>query len=265
MEKVTYIIPIHQYDETVEKYLTRALNSLKQLVGAETFKTLFVGEKETVHQCESLYKKLEVPQKIDVLETNETDIFAKINLAASKCVTSYFSVLEFDDEFYEYWNDVAQKVIEKHRYSVILPINELINEKRDGITLMNEIAWDAAFSDELGFIGVEELKTFKDFITSGGYIKTDDFISCGMLKPSMKIAAWYELLLRMANNGYKIYIAPRVGYKHTILRDGSYMLETQKTLSIEEGKWLIQYAGEEYVNKADANKTFEVNSEKADN
>ena len=256
MEKVTYIIPIHKYDETVEKYLTRALNSLKYLEGSETFKTMFVGPKDICEKCGSLYKTIECPQQLTLLDTTEEDIYKKINFAVTNCVTPYFSILEFDDEYYSYWNLSAQKILEKERYGILLCINELINEKREGVSLLNEIAWDAAFTDELGFINVEELKVFKDFNVTGAYIKTDDFISIGMLKPSMKIATWYEFLLRMCNNEKKVYVLPRVGYIHTILREDSYMIKSSQEITQEEGKWLIDYALEEYTKKEDSNKSF---------
>ena len=257
MEKITYIIPIHQFDESIEKYLLRALESLKSLRNTETFKVMFVGSKDILINCEKLYKNVGCTQKLDLFEIEENNLYIKINQAVSKCVTSYFSILELDDKYYEYWNDVAQNVIKKHNYSIIMPINEIVNTDGNIVSLMNEIAWDAAFTDELGFIGHEELKVFKDFNVTGAYIKTDDFISCGMLKPSMKIAAWYEFLLRMVNCGYKIFISPRIGYQHTYLREGSYMLTSQKEISIEEGKWLIEYAINDYVNKIDTNKKFE--------
>lgn len=257
MEKVTYIIPIHEFNEVVKDYLTKALTSVKELKYAESFKVLFVGPKDVLSECESVYNNVGCPQKMDCVVTDLVDIYEKINMAVMKCVTQYFSILEFDDNYYPYWNNSAQKVIEKNNYSVVLPMVELVNEEKNLVGLMNEIAWDAAFSDKLGFIGVDELKTFKDFNVTGGYIKTDDFISCGKLKPSMKIAAWYELLLRMCHLGYNVYVVPRIGYQHTILRKDSYMLKTKEEISIEEGQWLIQYATEEYVNKTDVKKSFE--------
>ena len=259
MEKVTYIIPIHEFNEEVKTYLTRALESLKTLTDANTFKTLFVGPKLVLDKCAELYKALECPLKMDVVTTDVNDVYEKINIAVMKCVTPYFSVLEFDDMFYPYWNKFAQKVLSKKTYSVILPIVELVNTNKEPVGFMNEIAWDAAFSDVLGFIGVEELKVFKDYNVTGGYIKTDDFISCGKLKPSMKIAAWFELLMRMSHNEHKIYVAPRIGYVHTVLRDNSYMVNTKNDISVEEGQWLIKYALDEYTNKTDSNKKFEEN------
>ena len=248
MERVTYIIPVYNFDETKD-LLKRALESLKQMENAEKNEVFFVGDMETVSKCNVLAsQEVQIPQIVTMIPTDVTDLFEKINLAVLKCVTPYFSILEIDDEFYPYWNSVAQRYIERERYSVVLPMEEYFTTKDEFAGFANEIAWDAAFVGEenLGFIKLEDLLIFKDFITSGGYIKTEDFISLGKLKPELKFAAWYEYLLNVANSGKKIFVVPRVGYKHTILREGAYMTDITKTLPREEGIALINKAMEKY-------------------
>lgn len=248
MERVTYIIPVYNFDETQE-LLKRALESLKQMKNAEKNEVFFVGDMDTVSKCSVLAsQEIQIPQMVTMVPTDVTDLFEKINLAVLKCTTPYFSILEYDDEFYPYWNEVAQSYIENERYSVILPMNELVTPKDEYAGFANEIAWDAAFVGEeaLGFVKLEDLLIFKDFYTSGAYIKTEDFISLGKLKPEFKFVAWYEYLLNAAHEGKKIFVAPRIGYKHTILRDGAYMTEITKTLPREQGVALIQKAMEKY-------------------
>ena len=118
------------------------------------------------------------------------------------------------------------------------------------------IAWSASFANEIGFIDLDCLDTYMDFNVTGSFIKTEDFISIGGLKPSLKIAAWYEFLLRACHNSLKVFVVPKVGYSHTLSREGSYMNETKKDISPEEGKWLIATAKEEYFFKEDRKKKY---------
>jgi len=258
MEKVTYIIPIHEYNEKVENYFKRAITGLKNLEGADTYEVIIVGTQDVLSKCETTYKVTKCPQSLTLLPTDEQDVFKKINMAVMKCVTPYFSILEFDDDFYSYWNTVAQKELSKERYSILLPINEFVKTDNSVPSLGNEIAWDVAFVDDLGFIGMKELEVFKDFNITGGYIKTDDFIALGGLKPSLKIAAWYEYLLRVAHNEKKIRVAPRIGYMHTIFREDSYMMKAQDEITQEEGAWLVKEASKVYKDKNDTGKVFGV-------
>jgi hypothetical protein len=150
-----------------------------------------------------------------------------------------------------------QEFIKKHsEYSVILPVNEYINTNEETVSFGNEIALDPSFADEIGIIGLEELQLFMDFNCTGGLFKTEDFISLGGLKKSLKIAAWYEFLMRVCYKSKKIYVLPKIGYLHTVGREDSYMEQMQKTLTQEEGKFLIDTARQEYFFKEDRNIQF---------
>lgn len=250
MKKVTYIVPVHEFNDTVKPYIEKAFKSLSTLKGAEKAEILLVGELDILTQCQSLFTEVcgeNNSQIITLLPTDETDLFKKINLAVSKCKTPYFSVLEFDDEFYDYWDIVAQRYTDKD-YSIILPITEIVTTEGEIAGLANEIVWDIAFVDKgtIGFVEHNDLFVFKDFITSGAYIKTKDFVELGKLKPELKIAAWYEYLLNTVTSGKEIFVAPRIGYRHTVLREGSYMSTIGSELSKEEGIALIKSAMQNY-------------------
>lgn len=249
MEKVTYIVPIHQF-ATTKDYLAKAFTSLSKLDGAGKFEVLLVGNLEDVMESKKLYSETcpESKQIITMVPTDISDLFEKINFAVTKVTTKYFSVLEIDDEFYPYWNIVAQDYLSNVKYSIIMPMVDIMLSDGKIVGLANEIAWDASFAGEekLGFLNLNDLLIFKDFITSGAYINKDDFLQLAGLKPELKIAAWYEYLLNTANSGKTIFVAPRVGYKHTILREGSYMTEISKEISQEEGMKLIEEATKAY-------------------
>ena len=95
-----------------------------------------------------------------------------------------------------------------------------------------------------------------DFIVSGAFINTEDFRTVGGLKPSMKIAAWYEFLLRCCYKNKGVYVVPKLGYLHNVDTNGSYSEESKKTITPEEGAWLIKTANQEYFFKVDRKKKF---------
>jgi hypothetical protein len=255
MKKITIIVPLHEYNE---KYLIRALSSFKfgdtKNKNYKYYEVLFVGPKDICKESENIVKNIYGNLETRTLVNEELDFATQINKAVFDCVTPYFTILEYDDMYtYNYFKNV-QEVIKKHpEYSVILPINEFINTDEEMVCFGNEIALDPSFVDEIGIIGLDELQLFMDFNCTGGLFKTEDFISLGGLKKSLKIAAWYEFLLRVVYKSKKIHVMPKIGYLHTINREGSYMNQMKKTITQEEGKFLIDTARQEYFFKEDRN------------
>lgn len=254
MKKITIIVPLHEYNE---KYLKRALGSIKiEDKFNEYYQILFIGPKTICKKAEKLAKQL-LQFEIRVLENTETDFHTQINKAVFDCVTPYFTILEYDDMYTSNYFKNMQEFIKKHsEYSVILPINEYITIEEEVVSFGNEIALDPSFVDTIGVISLEELQLFMDFNCTGGLFKTEDFISIGGLKKSLKIASWYEFLMRLCYKSKKIYVLPKIGYNHTINREDSYMSVEQRQITQEEGKFLIDTAKQEYFFKEDRNVTF---------
>lgn len=253
MKKITIIVPLHVYDE---KYLTRALSSFN-FVDTKNYKyyeILFVGPQGICEDAEKIVKNCYQNLETRILVNSELDFATQINKAVFDCVTPYFSILEFDDMYTDNYFKNMQEFIKKHpEYGVILPVNEYINTDEEMVSFGNEIALDPSFVDEIGVIGLEELQLFMDFNCTGGLFKTEDFISLGGLKKSLKVAAWYEFLMRACHKEKKIYVLPKIGYVHTVGREGSYMKLIQNTITQEEGKFLIDTARQEYFFKEDRN------------
>lgn len=250
MTKVTYIVPVHEFNDDVKGYMERAFKSLANLKGAEEAEIFLTGELDVITQAQTLFNEVcgdDNKQIVTLLPTDEKDLFKKINLAVSKCKTKYFCILEFDDCFYPYWNTVAQRYTDKN-YSIIMPIAEILTPEGQIAGLANELVWDVAFVDKgtIGFVEHNDLFVFKDFLTSGAYIKTKDFIELGSLKPELKIAAWYEYLLHTVASKKQVFVAPRIGYQHTALRKGSYLVEIANEITTEEGIALTKKAMESY-------------------
>lgn len=255
MKKITIIVPLHEYNE---KYLKRALSSINlgEAKNNKYYEILFVGPTEVCEQAEKLNKTINNFETRSIVNT-ETDFQTQINKAVFDCVTPYFTILEYDDMYTSNYFKNMQEFIKKHsEYSVILPINEYITTEEEVVSFGNEIALDPSFADTIGVIGLEELQLFMDFNCTGGLFKTEDFISIGGLKKSLKIASWYEFLMRLCYKSKKIYVLPKIGYNHTIDREDSYMSVEQKRITQEEGKFLIDTAKQEYFFKEDRNITF---------
>lgn len=232
---LTVIIPIHKYNETVEELLKKAIQS----VNKELSNIIFVGPNDVLQQASKLCKEA------TLVKNEDTDVYTQINKGVLKCVTQYFTVLEFDDVLLpNFYTHLLKEVRGK---TVTLPLNEYI-ENGEFKAFGNEIAWDAAFihddeigpdgnvvdHGEIGYVTEKELRIYNDFNVTGAVIKTEDFISLGYLKPEFKITAWYEFLMRVAKAGKLIYVFPRVCYSHTVLREDSYMVHARENNNGEE-------------------------------
>lgn len=252
--KTTYIIPLHKFDDSVKELLPNALKSVKDT--GKDYTVLIVGPKDVIEQVEPVVSAEKMKTSVKYAENEgETDFATQVNTAVMKCTTKFFSVLEYDDTITEYWPSEAEKYAESENASVILPLCEFI---KDGemVSFGNELAWHMSYANTPGIIDFDCLDKFMDFNVTGAFIKTEDFISIGGLKPSLKIASWYEFLLRACKNSLKVYVAPKLGYSHTIWRKGSYMDVMKDEISADEGAWLIETARQEYFFKDDRNKKF---------
>lgn len=262
MEKITFIIPIHKFNEEVSKYLANALKSIKAMSGINDSKVMFVGPSDVISSAENVYNRLKIKQPLVTVPNDETDINTQINKGVMSCTTPYFSVLEYDDVYTKTWAknfDIAKN--ENKTISAFLPLTEIyqVNET-ESCAFANEIVWSNSFSDEesgLGFVTINTLDAFAGFSAYGAIISTESFISVGGLKTSMKIAAWYEFLMRFVYNNKSVYVVPRIGYKHEIGREDSYTSINQENISEEEVTWLISTAKEEYFFNEDRKKVYE--------
>ena len=262
MDKVTYIIPIHSYNKETAKYFKRAISSIAALENSEHDKVMLVGPSNVIEKAKLDYN---IPNEL-ILTVNEgkTDFFSQINAAAFNCVTPYFSILEFDDVYKPYWNTVAQEY-GSNGASVLIPIQEIYNEKGEAVGIVNAMAWSPSFANSkneetengsgngLGYIDIDCLDTFSDFFLTGSLFKTEDFLSVGGLKPSFGAVAWLEFLYRMAYHGKLIYVVPRIAYEHIVGRKDSFHEEVSTTVTAEAFETLTKLAKQEYFFKEERN------------
>lgn len=248
MENLTVIIPIHEFNETVDKYLEKAINSVL-IQGINASNILIVAP--------SINKDILKHNTAFIKNDGDTDYCAQINLAVKEVKTKYFSILGFDDEYSKTWFKNVDKYIKNMpEFSIFLPIVNYINKENAVVGTVNEIIWAMSFSNEIGMIDEDTLQSYYDFSTNGGVFRTDDFIEVGCLKPSIKLSFWYEFLLRATNQSLKVYVIPKNGYYQIIEREGSILDGYAKNMDEKERSWWIKLASKEYYFKQERKKSY---------
>lgn len=262
MKDLTIIIPVNEFNQIVEEYLEKSVKSC-EAAGTDATK-VFVGPKEVLDNL----KKTTNYTDWKYVYNEKSDFPAQINAAVKECKTKYFSILEYDDEYTDKWFNNVQTYIncgdkkyeEYEGISLYLPLTEIIdyNEVENGpIGYVNEAVWASSFSDNIGFIDLECLKNYMNFNTTGGVFNTEDFIKLGGLKESMKLTFWYEYLLRSVYKGKKVFVIPKVGYRHLINRPSSLSTIYNAEMDSKEADWWIELAQKEYLFTNDRKKTYE--------
>lgn len=273
MKGIDIIIPVHKYNTEVSQLLKRCLESVQSmaLVNKEVninTDIIVVGPALPSYDIMNLIEWKEEFASFNVVDntTEATDFCSQVNYAVeTTCKNDYFMVVEFDDMVTPKWAKMAMPYIEaRPKCPAFLPLTEAYDIQNPTMPLhyINEMGWSSSFSDnELGSISCNALQDYCNFNITGAIIKRSDFVKAGMLKPSIKLAFGYELLLRLANLYKEIYVVPKVGYFHFVKREDSLTSEYHKTMSQEEGSWWIKLALEEYTYKKDRKKEYSPDKE----
>ena len=245
MKDITVIIPVHVYNEQVKEMLTKAIESVPS-----DYLIHIVNPNKLESELVWLGKKYDNVTVLSAVDEDEpTDFCTLVNRGVSTCGTNWFSILEFDDEYTPIWFSNVEKEMEyKSDVSVFIPLTEL-----------NDFNNARFVSYEIGYIDNDCLQDFFDFYLTGSVFSTLDWLNSGGLKPSIKVTFWYEFLLRLTNDGKKIYVVPKLGYKHNVNRDGSLYNEYANTVTADEADWWRELAKKECFFKKDRNKTYENN------
>lgn len=253
MEELVIIIPIHKYNDNVKTLLTRAINSVPKGLEVRLSCAHGIGEQLTE------FKNIEDVQ-LTVYENpnveSPTDFASLVNQAVGN--SKWFSILEFDDEYTDIWLDNVKRYIQFNPdVSVFLTLTDLIDfETGKYVGFNNEAPWASSFSDEIGFIDHECIQSYFDFNLTGSVFNTDDWMEVGGLKPSMKLSFWYELMLRWTNKGKRIFVIPKLGYKHYVNRPDSLFGLYKDTMDSTESEWWYDLAKQECFYSTDRNKTY---------
>jgi glycosyltransferase involved in cell wall biosynthesis len=252
MRNVTIIIPVINMDnEKNKELLKRAIDSV------DDSQILIVGDEPNINEVEKM--GLDKPIRVFINKSNDTTYSTNVNLGVREVKTDYFSVLEYDDVFTPIWFDNVQKYMENDTEETFafFPLTEVIDINMGPVGFANEAVWASSFSEEIGCYDLQCLEDYLDFNTSGAIFKTDDFITLGLLKPSMKLSFWYEFLLRAAYKGKRMFVIPKIGYHHFIGRTESLSYQYGNNMSENEANWWLDLAKKEYFFPHDRNKTYQ--------
>jgi hypothetical protein len=250
------LIPVHQITEKTKTMILRAVKSVPSDI--VVYVVCYDKNKDDDFSNELLdnHKNL-------VTFLADSDAFSGlVNYGIKKFAqegVEWVSILEMDDEFNSLWfNEVKNEISDKPDVSVFLPLSEIIDwESGKFISYGNEAPWASSFSNEIGYVDNDSLQQFFDFYLTGGVFNTRDWEYVGGLKESIKLSFWYEFLLRMTHNDKKIYVVPKLGYKHYVNREDSLFSQYKETMSEDERKWWYELALEQYAYRKDNKKTYE--------
>jgi hypothetical protein len=247
---ISIIIPIHEFNETVEKYLDKAVESISKQVGnKELPQILIVSPESVMNEIKSKFSGKTQSNISFIKNEGNTDYQSQVNLAVDSVTTEYFTVVEFDDELSSTFIKNGENYIKNYpEIDIFLTMMIEVNEKNEGIKLTNETVWAQQFvgeNGEIGYLNINILKQYTDFKLSGAIIKKSEFENIGKYKSNIKLAFMYEFLLRALNNASKIFTIPKIGYKHLATREDSLFGEYQKNMSIDERKFWFETATKE--------------------
>lgn len=252
MKDITVIVPVVNMENDKNKELfIRAIESI------DDSQIIVVGPENDIKAIENL--KLSKIMRVLVNKSQDTSYAFQVNYAVKDVKTTYFSVLEFDDIYTSIWFKNVQQYLDTDTEDTFafLPLTEVIDVNMGPVGFANEAVWASSFSEEIGCYDLQCLEDYLDFNTSGGIFKTQDFITLGSLKASMKLSFWYEFLLRATYKGKRIFVIPKIGYNHFIGREDSLSYIYGNNMSEAEANWWINLAKKEYFFPHDRNKTYQ--------
>ena len=187
---------------------------------------------------------------VKLVWTEEPNYTSQINFGVKNATSKWVSLFEFDDEYSTIWFNNVEKYSNAYPdVDAFLPIVVDTDQMGKFVGFTNEATFAANFSSEMGVLSNETLQDYQNFQTSGMVIKKSALIDNGLFKSSMKLTYGYELFLRLTNNSVKIMSIPKIGYKHTNLRDGSIFWNYKNgedALTPDEVKFWIDSAKKEY-------------------
>lgn len=247
---ISIILPIKSAKaKDFDEYFEKAITSIKnQKTKVEELVIVHTSEEQLVQLLKS-YKFDDL--NVNLLQWDETPNFqSQLNHGIKNCSGKWISIFEFDDEYSNIWFDNVGKYIQSFPdVQMFLPVVVETDEKGVFAGFTNEATFAANFTQEIGFLTNDTLQEYQNFQTSGSVIKKQLLEDFGYMKSSMKLTFVYEFLLRLTYNSATVMTIPKLGYKHTNLREGSifwnYKYGEDKMLE-DEVKFWIKTAKQEY-------------------
>lgn len=260
MKDITILIPVHSINEKFDKYFSNAVTSIKtqKSVPSNILIVSSTDKKLTTYLDSFDFGDLNV--KI-IKNKGDTTFMGQINYGVTKIQTKWFSILEYDDEYSNIWFSNVEKHYDYYDdVDIFLPLVVDVTDDGQFVSFTNEAVWAMSFSDKMGYLDNACLLRYPNFQTSGMVINKEKFEETGGFKPSVKLTFVYEFLLRATYNDLKVFTIPKVGYKHTNMREGSlfwnYRYEDENKIEPQEASFWIETAKKEYFFTTDRGITY---------
>jgi len=231
------------------EYFEKAITSIKnQTVSIEELVIVHTSEESLITFLSDYdFGTLNV---VKLLWDKEPTYAEQVNYGIKNAKGEWVSLFEFDDEYSSIWFKNVKTYIEAYpETQVFLPVVVETDEKGTFAGFTNEATFAANFSQEMGTLTNETLQDYQNFQTAGAVIKKQVVEDFGGFKSSIKLTFVYEFLLRLTYNSVSIKAIPKLGYKHTNMREGSifwnYKYGENKMLE-DEVKFWVQTAKKEF-------------------
>ena len=247
---LSVILPIKSSKaRNFDEYFEKAITSIKtQSIEVEELVIVHSSEESLVTFLNNYdFESLNV---VKLLWDKDPNYCEQVNYGISNAKGTWISLFEFDDEYASIWFKNVKKYIASFpETQVFLPVVVETDEKGLFAGFTNEATFAANFSQEMGFLTNETLQDYQNFQTAGSVIKKQIIEDFGGFKSSIKLTFVYEFLLRLTYNSVSIMTIPKLGYKHTNMREGSifwnYKFGENKMLE-DEVKFWVQTAKKEF-------------------
>lgn len=267
---ISVILPVESSKhKNFDVYFDSCITSIKNQIKVCPKRGNVVGDIEVVivHSGEESLRQIIDNYDFSGLTTNivenngDTDFSTQVNLGVKNTKYDWVTILEFDDEFSSIWFKNVSRYIDAYPDVLgFLPIVIDTDEKGVFAGFTNEAAFAANMNSEIGILTNEVLLNYQNFQSSGMVFKKSVVEDYGGFKKSMKLTFVYEFLLRLTYNSVKIMTIPRIGYKHSNMREGSifwkYKFGENPMIQDEIGFW-IDSAKKEHFFKEDRDIKFE--------
>ena len=247
---LSIILPIKSSKaKDFEDYFNKAIESIKnQQVGIEELIIIHTSEESLVSHLNGYdFGDLTVTK---LLWDKDPSYMDQVNYGIKNAKGKWVSLFEFDDEYSSIWFKNVKTYTEAYpEIQMFLPVVVETDDKGVFAGFTNEATFAANFTQEVGFLTNDTLQNYQNFQTAGSVFKKEIIEDFGGFKPSIKLTFIYEFLLRLTYNSVSIMTIPKLGYKHTNMREGSIFWNYkfgESVMTEDEVKFWIQTAKREY-------------------
>lgn len=261
---LSVILPIKSaLMKSFDHYFEKAIKSLQvQMVGFNELIIVHTKEENLVNILKS-YDFGDLNVKLVEFD-GDANYQKQINLGIESASSEWISFFEVDDEYANIWFKNVLKYAESYPdVDAFLPIVVDVDSKDVFAGFTNEATFAANFTQEMGYLNNDTLLDYQNFQTAGMVVKKSKLDEIGPMKPSMKLTFVYEFLLRLTYFTARVMTIPKLGYKHTSMREGSIFWNYkngENVMSENEVKFWISTAKKEYFFVEDRNIKYEAPS-----